>query len=51
MSQPSARAMSDGARAPVSVVVLTHDESLNLPACLGGVAGWAAELFVVEGLR
>jgi glycosyltransferase involved in cell wall biosynthesis len=48
VSQPSAPAVSDADRAPVSVVVLTHDEALNLPACLGGVAEWAAELFVVD---
>lgn len=32
----------------VSVVVLTFNEEKNLPACLGSVAGWAAQIFVVD---
>jgi glycosyltransferase involved in cell wall biosynthesis len=34
--------------APVSVIVLAHDEALNLPACLASVAGWSREVFVVD---
>lgn len=34
--------------APVSVVVLTHDEELNIEATLRSVAGWADEIFVVD---
>jgi glycosyltransferase involved in cell wall biosynthesis len=33
---------------PLTVVVLTRDEERNLPACLESVAGWAAEVFVVD---
>jgi len=32
----------------VSVVVLTFNEEANLAACLGSVAGWAAEVFVID---
>ena len=32
----------------MSVIVLTKDEAANLPACLESVAGWAAEIFVVD---
>ena len=39
---------SDASVAPVSVVVLTHDEARNLPACLASVAGWSQEVFVVD---
>jgi glycosyltransferase involved in cell wall biosynthesis len=35
-------------RFPVSAVILTYNEELNLPACLQSVAGWAAEIFVVD---
>lgn len=31
-----------------TVVVLTHNESRNLTACLEAVAGWAADVFVVD---
>jgi glycosyltransferase involved in cell wall biosynthesis len=34
--------------APVTVVVLTHDEEANLPACLASVAGWVEEIVVVD---
>lgn len=34
--------------APLTVVVLTHNEEWNLPACLARVAGWAKEIFVVD---
>lgn len=40
--------MSDVARAPVSAVVLTLNEELNLPACLASVVPWCAEVFVVD---
>ena len=33
---------------PLSIVVLTFNEERNLPACLASVAGWAAEVFVVD---
>jgi glycosyltransferase involved in cell wall biosynthesis len=35
-------------RVPVTVVVLTYNEALNLSACLESVASWAAQLFVVD---
>jgi glycosyltransferase involved in cell wall biosynthesis len=34
--------------APVTVVVLTFNEELNLPACLESVAGWVEEIFVID---
>jgi glycosyltransferase involved in cell wall biosynthesis len=33
---------------PISVIVLTFNEERNLAACLGSVAGWAAQIFVVD---
>ena len=33
---------------PVSVIILTHNEELNLPDCLRSVAEWAGEIFVVD---
>lgn len=33
---------------PVTAVVLTRDEELNLPDCLASVAGWVAEIVVVD---
>jgi glycosyltransferase involved in cell wall biosynthesis len=35
-------------RVPVTVVVLTYNEALNLGACLDGVASWATQIFVVD---
>ena len=35
-------------RTPVSVVVLTKNEERNLAGCLGSVAGWCREIFVVD---
>lgn len=35
-------------RAPVAVIVLTHNEALNVRACLESVRGWVTELFVVD---
>ncbi|HYN10675.1 MAG TPA: glycosyltransferase family 2 protein [Vicinamibacterales bacterium] len=35
-------------RAPVTLVVLTFNEERNLPACLENVAGWAADMVVVD---
>jgi glycosyltransferase involved in cell wall biosynthesis len=35
-------------RLPISVVVLTHNEELNIRDCLAGVASWAAETIVVD---
>jgi glycosyltransferase involved in cell wall biosynthesis len=35
-------------RVPVSVVVLTHNEEQNMPACLEAVHHWADEVFVVD---
>jgi len=34
--------------APVSVVILTLDERLNVPSAIESVRGWAAETFVVD---
>jgi glycosyltransferase involved in cell wall biosynthesis len=36
------------ARVPVSAVVLTFNEEKNLGACLESLAGWVAEVFVVD---
>jgi glycosyltransferase involved in cell wall biosynthesis len=36
--------------APVTVVVLTHNEEINIGRCLRSVQGWAAEIFVVDSL-
>lgn len=33
---------------PVSVVVMTHNEELNVEAALRSVAGWAQEIFLVD---
>lgn len=33
---------------PVSVIVLTHNEELNIEACLSTIVDWAAEVFVVD---
>lgn len=33
---------------PLTVIVPTLNEQRNLPACLASVAGWAAEVFVVD---
>jgi glycosyltransferase involved in cell wall biosynthesis len=35
-------------RAPVTVLVLTHNEERNLDACLGSVTGWTEAVFVVD---
>jgi glycosyltransferase involved in cell wall biosynthesis len=35
-------------RVPVSVVVLTYNERLNIDRCLQSVAGWCAELHIVD---
>lgn len=35
-------------RVAVSVVVLTFNEELNLPACLDSVSAWASRIFVVD---
>jgi glycosyltransferase involved in cell wall biosynthesis len=35
-------------RAPISAIVLTHDEQANLAACLASLAGWVGEMFVVD---
>jgi len=35
-------------KADLSVVVLTCNEERNLPACLESVAGWAAQIFIVD---
>jgi glycosyltransferase involved in cell wall biosynthesis len=37
-----------GDRAPVTLLVLTHDEERNLPACLESVAGWATDAVIVD---
>jgi len=33
---------------PVSAVILTYNEELNIEACLRSVAGWCREIFVVD---
>ena len=33
---------------PLSIIVLTHDEEWNLPACLESLRGLNCDLFVVE---
>lgn len=40
--------MTTGAGAPVTAVVLTFNEELNLPACLESLRGWVARLVVVD---
>lgn len=34
--------------APLTVIVLAHDEELNLPRCLASIEGLAAEVFIVD---
>ena len=34
--------------APISIIILTHNEELNLPAALDSVQGWARAVFVVD---
>ena len=34
--------------APVTVIVLTHNEARNLEACLASVAGWVEQIVVVD---
>ncbi len=38
----------DHPEAPVSVVVFTYMEELNLDACLRSISGWAGEIYVVD---
>jgi glycosyltransferase involved in cell wall biosynthesis len=40
--------MTDRSSAPVSAVVLTFNEALNIEACLKSVAGWCTDLHVVD---
>lgn len=40
--------MTPADRAPVTLLVLTFNEERNLPACLESVAGWAADMAVVD---
>lgn len=40
--------MSAAARLPITVIVLTYNEERNIARCLESVAGWAAQLFVVD---
>lgn len=40
--------MTTAERAPVTLLVLTFNEERNLPACLESVAGWAADMVVVD---
>jgi glycosyltransferase involved in cell wall biosynthesis len=35
-------------RAPISVLIPTYNEELNLPGCLSTLAGWAGEIVVVD---
>jgi glycosyltransferase involved in cell wall biosynthesis len=45
----SGGAPSGGAeRAPVTVVIAAHDEEAHIAECVSSVAGWAAEVLVVE---
>lgn len=32
----------------IAVVILTHNEEINLPSCLHGVSDWASDIFVVD---
>lgn len=36
------------ARVPLSVIILTYNEKLNIEACLQSVADWAGEIFIVD---
>jgi glycosyltransferase involved in cell wall biosynthesis len=47
-SQTSAPAAAGAGIVPLSVVFLTFNEEANLADCLRAVAGWAAEIFVVD---
>ena len=40
--------MAPSTPAPVTVVVLTHQEELNLGPCLASVAGWVQDIFTVD---
>jgi len=44
----SAPPMTDRPSAPVSVLVLTYNEALNIEHCLRSVAGWCREIHVVD---
>lgn len=35
-------------RVPISVIVLTHNEEVNIEACLDSVVEWADEIFIVD---
>ena len=37
-----------GGDVPLAVIILTHDEELNLPNALASVTGWAADVWVVD---
>lgn len=34
--------------APVSVLILTHNEEINLEDCLDSVAGWTADIWIID---
>ncbi len=40
--------MMNETRVPLCVLVLTRDEELNLEACLGSVASWVEQVFVLD---
>jgi cellulose synthase/poly-beta-1,6-N-acetylglucosamine synthase-like glycosyltransferase len=52
LSQPELPAQRDGAAGvsavKLSVIVLTHNEEANLPACLESLTGLPCKLFVVD---
>lgn len=33
---------------PVAIIILTKNEELNLPACLGSIRDWSDEIFIVD---
>lgn len=37
-----------GGKAPISVIILTYNESVNIAACLENVGDWADQVFVVD---
>lgn len=46
--QPVNTQRNAGGRVPLSIVVLTYNEELNIAQCLRSIAGWAEEVFVVD---
>jgi len=40
--------ISNGVKSPLSVIILTYNEELNLENCLKSVSDWADEIFIVD---